>query len=176
MSAIIRERVTVDERDEFVVLLIGMRINRWWKVHKWLPVALSMRRMVRQLGALRSSTGYLGGEYRTVGNPIVFVQYWRSYDHLEAYASNRELAHLPMWAWFFKAIALGGDVGIYHEAYRIAPGNYESVYLNMPRFGLGRVFPLVPAARGLRSSRSRMDKLRPATGEPAKPRPANEPA
>lgn len=177
MSSVIRERVTVDEREEFVVLLIGMRINRWWKLHRWLPVALSMRRMVKQLGQLPRDSGYLGGEYRTVGNPIIFVQYWRSYDRLEAYASNKDLAHLPMWGWFFKAIALGGDVGIYHEAYRIAPGNYESVYLNMPPFGLGRVFPRVPAARGLKSSRGRMDKLRESEKATcARPEPAEEPA
>jgi hypothetical protein len=27
---------------EFVVFLIGMRINRYWKLHKWLPVATAM--------------------------------------------------------------------------------------------------------------------------------------
>ncbi|NUO76913.1 MAG: DUF4188 domain-containing protein [Lysobacter sp.] len=172
MAKILHERMTVDEREEFVVLLIGMRINRWWKVHKWLPVAWSMRRMVRQLGSMPGDTGYLGGEYRSVGNPIVFVQYWRSYDRLEAYAANRELAHQPMWGWFFKTIALKGDVGIYHEAYRIAPGNYESVYLNMPPFGLGRIFDLVPAARGMKTSRGRMDKLRePSHAAAAEPAP-----
>lgn len=27
------------DSDQFVVFLIGMRINRPWKVHKWVPVA-----------------------------------------------------------------------------------------------------------------------------------------
>lgn len=34
---------------EFVVFLIGMRINKPWKVHKWLPVAMAMPRMLKQL-------------------------------------------------------------------------------------------------------------------------------
>lgn len=158
MNRIIRRRVTVDVREEFVVLLIGMRINKLWKVHRWLPVALSMRTMVAQLGKLRSDIGYLGGEYGTVGNPIVFIQYWRSYDCLERYASHEGLHHRKTWKWFFRKIALNGDVGIYHEAYRISPGNYECVYLNMPQFGLGRLFPLVEADKGFVSSRGRMEK------------------
>jgi hypothetical protein len=30
-------------------------------------------------------------------------------------------------------------VGIWHETYEIAPGQYENVYVNMPKFGLGKV-------------------------------------
>lgn len=159
-SPVLQQRLTVDTEHEFVVLLIGMRINRWWKVHKWFPVAWAMRTMVKQLSASPEATGYLGGEYGTVGNPIVFVQYWRSYDDLERYAADAALHHRERWGWFFRRIGLNGDVGIYHEAYRIAPGNYECVYLNMPPFGLGRRFPLVPATKGFSSSRGRMDKLR----------------
>ena len=37
---ILTERVTAKvDQDEFVVFLIGMRVNKPWKVHKWLPVA-----------------------------------------------------------------------------------------------------------------------------------------
>jgi hypothetical protein len=165
MNPIIRKRVTVDVDEEFVVLLIGMRINKLWKIHRWLPVAWSMRRMVTQLGNLGAETGYLGGEYRTAGNPFVFVQYWRSYDSLERYASHEALHHRRTWAWFFRKIALNGDVGIYHETYRITPGNYECVYLNMPPFGLGRIFPLVGADGGFRSSRGRMEKWRAAADD-----------
>ncbi|WP_266168841.1 DUF4188 domain-containing protein [Dyella subtropica] len=177
MKPIIKQRVTVDVEDEFVVLLIGMRINYLWKIHKWLPVALAMRKMVMQLGKMPdSATGYLGGEYRTAGNPIIFVQYWRSYEALEKYASNAALAHVSAWGRFFKKIALGGDVGIYHEAYRIAPGNYECVYLNMPEFGLGRIFPLVPAERGLKTSRGRMNKKEAAERHVAEAKQAEESA
>jgi hypothetical protein len=81
--------------------------------------------------------GLLGARTQ-VGFPnITLVQYWRSYEALEAYASARDRAHLPAWAAFNKAIGSNGDVGIWHETYRIAPGQYENVYNNMPAFGLG---------------------------------------
>ena len=46
MSNVRAERVTAEIGDEVVVFLIGMRINKLWKVHKWLPVARAMGRMV----------------------------------------------------------------------------------------------------------------------------------
>jgi len=42
-------RFTAKLDDEFVVFLIGMRINRPWKVREWLPVAVAMPKMLRWL-------------------------------------------------------------------------------------------------------------------------------
>ena len=44
-----RERLTANLEGDFVVFLIGMRINNPWKVHKWLPVATAMPRMIKEL-------------------------------------------------------------------------------------------------------------------------------
>src|SRR3954453_1074264 len=41
-------RFTAEIEGDFVVFLIGMRINKFWKLHKWLPVALAMPPMQRQ--------------------------------------------------------------------------------------------------------------------------------
>lgn len=38
MAEIHKERMTVKIEGDFVVFLIGMRINKPWKLHKWLPV------------------------------------------------------------------------------------------------------------------------------------------
>ncbi|MFB3104875.1 MAG: monooxygenase family protein, partial [Pseudomonadales bacterium] len=47
-NAIVTERVTANvTEDEFVIFLIGMRINKLWKVHRWWPVARAMGRMLR---------------------------------------------------------------------------------------------------------------------------------
>lgn len=43
------------------------------------------------------------------------VQYWRSFEHLERFARNPELAHLPAWKRFNRAVGGSGDVGIWHE-------------------------------------------------------------
>ena len=146
---IVSQRMTGRIEGEFVVFLIGMRINRWWKVHKWLPVARAMPRMIAEL-ATKPELGFLGAEVWP-GRTILVLQYWRSMDHLFAYAKNRDAQHLPAWRAFNKRVGTGGDVGIWHETYRVRAGDYESVYVNMPRFGLGKVGELV-AATGKREN------------------------
>ena len=49
MAKVLAKRMTAEVEGEFVVFLIGMRINAFWKIHKWLPVALAMPRMLREL-------------------------------------------------------------------------------------------------------------------------------
>ena len=44
-----RERATATMDGEFVVFLIGMRINRPLMVHRWLPVVTAMGRMLGEL-------------------------------------------------------------------------------------------------------------------------------
>ena len=154
MKRIVTERVTARIDGEVVVFLIGMRINRLWKIHKWWPVAAAMPRMLRELAADRAS-GFLGVE-SWLGNPTIMVQYWRSFDDLERYAKDAARLHRPAWAAFNRAIAGNGDVGIWHEAYRVRPGDYECVYNNMPPFGLARATQTVPAQGRLESARGRM--------------------
>jgi hypothetical protein len=49
---LITERVTAKvDSDELTVFLIGMRINRPWKIHRWLPVARAMGQMIQELYA-----------------------------------------------------------------------------------------------------------------------------
>jgi hypothetical protein len=87
---------------------------------------------------------------------IMVVQYWRSFEHLEAYARAREHAHLPAWQAFNRAVASNGDVGIWHETYLISPGRHESVYNNMPPFGLGAAGKLVSAVGARQEARARI--------------------
>ena len=154
MPDIIRERMTAHVDDEFVVFLIGMRINRMWKVHKWLPVVMAMPPMLRELQA-DSESGLLG--FRSwLGNPNIFVQYWRSFEHLERYAKDAAHAHRPAWAMFNRTMASNGDVGIWHETYRVRPGDFECVYNNMPPFGLALATRQVPATGHRESAAGRM--------------------
>ena len=154
MAQIRAERVTAQIDDEIVVFLIGMRINRLWKVHKWLPVARALGLMERQLKA-NPDSGLLGIE-RWLGNPSIMVQYWRSFEHLENYATDKNQSHQPAWAAFNQAVGSSGDVGIWHETYRVRPGDYECVYNNMPLFGLAKATRVVPATGARRFARGRM--------------------
>ena len=162
MKAVIPERMTVDRTEGVVVFLIGMRINRWWKIHKWLPVMFAMPRMLRELRA-NPRSGYLGGSLL----PGMSVQYWSSLEALLAYAADRKGEHFPAWASFYKKIGTGGDVGIWHETYMVPAGGFEAVYVNVPPTGLGRFAPLV-SARGQRArARTRLAAAPQGTPLPA---------
>jgi hypothetical protein len=52
---------------------------------------------------------------------------------------------LPGWRAFNRLVGTRGDVGIWHETYRVRPGDYENVYVNMVPFGLGKVGELLEA-------------------------------
>jgi len=149
MANIIAQRMMAQIDGEVVVFLIGMRVNRLWKIHKWLPVALAMPRMLRELGA-HPDSGFLGF-HQWFGNPTIALQYWRSFDHLERYAKDAQRPHRSAWAAFNRAVASSGDVGIWHETYRIRPGDFECIYNNMPLFGLARATKSI-AAHGRRES------------------------
>lgn len=149
-----RERLLANLEGSFVVFLIGMRINTLWKVHKWWPAAMAMPRMLKELQD-KPELGLLGGEMWG-GRTTIMVQYWRSTDHLFAYAKNREAQHLPAWQAFNRAVGTGGDVGVWHETYVVSPGQYENIYVNMPPFGLGKAGALSSATAGLQSAEARL--------------------
>jgi hypothetical protein len=113
-----------------------------------------MPRMLREL-ANDPDSGFLGVE-TWFGNPTIALQYWRSFEHLERYAKDAARLHRPAWAAFNRAVASNDDVGIWHETYRVRPGDYECVYNNMPAFGLARATRAVPARGRLESARGRM--------------------
>lgn len=137
-------RLTSRMEGEYVVFLIGMRMNAWWKIWKWLPIAFGMQRMLRELTA-HPELGFLGGE-SWGGRTTLLVSYWRSKEQLLAFASRPSSTHLPAWRAFYRALGSRADVGIWHETYVVAPGAYENVYVNMPAFGLGKVGRLVEAS------------------------------
>jgi hypothetical protein len=151
---VIKDRMCAELEGEAVVFLIGMRINKPWKIHKWLPVLLAMPRMIRELEQ-KPELGYLS-HHLWLGRTILTLQYWKSVEHLNAYAKNRNAAHLPAWAAFNRAIGKSGDVGVWHETYRVQQGSFETVYVNMPPFGLAKATKAVPASGRRESAQGRM--------------------
>jgi len=135
MGQVAAARMSAQIEGDFVVFLIGMRINKWWKVP------------IEQSGCL---------ETRLI-SPGMTVQYWRSFDHLEAFARDENGLHMPAWQRFNKAAKKArGDVGIWHETFLIEAGSYETLYSGMPQQGLGRAGRLVPATGSMNSARSRV--------------------
>jgi hypothetical protein len=158
MADLRNERLCAEMDGEFAVFLIGMRINQPWNLKACLPVFMAMPRMLRELSE-RPELGLL--HYRQhFGFPnVMLIQYWRSVELLNAYAKAREHAHLPAWRAFNKAIGTSGAVGIWHETYKAGPGTYETVYANMPPYGLGRAGTLRPATGAREGAEGRLSAL-----------------
>ena len=82
----------------------------------------------------RPDKGLLGYH---MGFPAI-VQYWRSFDHLEAFANDADDPHVAVWRNYWKRVGTSSRTGIWHETYLVRAGEYEAIYGNMPPFGLGK--------------------------------------
>jgi Domain of unknown function (DUF4188) len=154
MTDLLAGRITHDHDGGVVVFLIGMRINRFRAVRDWLPVARAMPRMLRELTA-DPALGLLGAWPAEQG-PRAFsvVQYWRDAESLLAYATASDHTHRPAWTAFNRsARESGGAVGIWHETFVVPAGGHESLYVDLPRRGLGQAFEGI-AATGRRATAS----------------------
>jgi hypothetical protein len=129
--------------DGTVVFLIGMRINKWWLPHKWLPAFFAMVPMLTELYKNKERFGFLDAK-TWVARTVIVVQYWRSLDELLDYARNAGAEHHPAWKRFNRVVGNNGAVGIYHEAYVLRPAEIHTVYRNMPLFGLGKATTSAP--------------------------------
>ena len=151
MKTINEGRFTADiDGDEVVVFLIGMRVNRPWKIRTWLPVARAMPKMLKYLDE-HPEKGLLG--YRQ--GPSLIVQYWRSFDHLERFARDADDPHLEPWRRFVREVGNSGDVGIWHETFRVKVSDIETIYTNMPTSGLAKFTggPVPVATKGNSAAR-----------------------
>jgi hypothetical protein len=121
---------------DFVVFLIGARFNS----------KLQFARTVLDLGGRRGmkymldylvahpEKGLLAYEF---GFPTI-VQYWRSFDHLEAFARDTDDPHVDAWRNYWRRVGRSPRSGIWHETYLVRAGEYEAIYGNMPPHGLGK--------------------------------------
>lgn len=170
--------MTADPDTDFVVFLIGMRINRWRQVRRWLPVFLAMTPMIREMLSDPAS-GCLSARTFFSGRTVLTVQYWASTEQLLAYAHDAQAKHLPAWRAFNRNAARSGAVGIFHETYPVAGGGAmrlpirhggsETLYRSMPPFGLAA------ATGSLRPRRAPRPEPRHPGGSLSEPRGATRP-
>ncbi|MFE3635655.1 DUF4188 domain-containing protein [Streptomyces cellostaticus] len=154
----VRGRTTAAADGDVVVLLIGMRINHFWAVHQWFPVMLSMIRMLAEL-ARDPGRGLLGRVLLTASPRTYYVvQYWESREKLYAYAASPDMFHHRAWTAVNGKERQGrvrGHVGLWHETYIAPEGSHESIYFDMPAFGLAKAHGQVPLERRGRSAEDR---------------------
>lgn len=167
MAKVVPGRYTAQMDGPFVVFIIGMRVNRLWAIHKWLPVFRAMGPMMRELYTNRE-IGFLDGSVHLSWRGVSLIQYWRSFEELEHYARHGD-NHLKAWRNFNRSIGTDGTVGIYHETYMVQQGQHESVYNNMPIFGLAKAGHHIPATGRKETASRRLGR----DSEPAVPTPPN---
>jgi hypothetical protein len=139
-NAVNEGRWTAEIEGDFVVFLIGARFSKWkpWQSFGDLGGKTGMKHMLDYLTA-HPEKGLLGYQ---MGLPVI-VQYWRSFDHLEAFAKDTSDPHLEPWRQFWRRVGKSGRTGIWHETYLVRAGEYEAIYGNMPPFGLGKASRVV---------------------------------
>ena len=148
-------RWTAQIDGDFVVFLIGAEIRDPEQSAPAIELLLAMIDMLAELEQ-DGTKGLLGYQrFGEIGG--VIVQYWRSFEALEAYAKNPDAKHAPVWkAWN----RLGEDdtagSGIWHETYQVSAGGYEAIYQNMPATGLQRAGTAVPVTSNSASARQRI--------------------
>lgn len=149
-------RYTNQPVDAAVVFLIGMRFNAIHRPDRWAPVFTAMPKMLKYL-AQRPEVGMMAYDL-WFGRTTLALTYWRSVQHLQDFASDREAPHLEPWRAFMRRVGDDGTVGIWHETYEISPGSHETVYANMPAFGLGKAVGVRPVGAGTTTARRRMQE------------------
>jgi Domain of unknown function (DUF4188) len=157
MSKVVPGRFSAQIDESFVVFLIGMRVNNIWAVNKWLPTAQAMSPMLNTLH-LYPDKGFLGQEsfFRLFPLCTIMTTYWKSFEHLEYFARNTDDPHLEPWREFNRSIGNDGSVGIWHETYLVQAGQSESIYVNMPVFGLAAATKHVPIVSRKETARQRV--------------------
>jgi hypothetical protein len=148
-------RMTVDIEGDFVVFLIGARFSKLQFVRSFVDLGgrRGMKHMLDHLVA-HPEKGLLAYE---LGIPTI-VQYWRSFEHLEAFAKGTDDPHVDVWREYWRRVGRTGRTGVWHETYLVKAGQYEAVYGNMPPRGLGKAGRLHPVSESS-TARARLGAL-----------------
>ncbi len=131
MVQVVPGRFTARTDEPFVVFIIGLRVNRFFDLRKWLPTAMAMSPMLKELYQ-HPEKGFLDAQTFLYWRGIALVQYWRSFEDLECFAKDPDDPHMPAWQRFNQEARKSGSVGIFHETYLVELGAYEAIYANMP--------------------------------------------
>jgi Domain of unknown function (DUF4188) len=146
MVTINQGRWTAEIEGDFVVFLIGARLSKLHLLRSIIDLG-GRRGMKHMLDYLveHPDKGLLGYQ---LGLPTI-VQYWRSFEQLEAFAKDKDDPHLEVWRSYMKRVGKSTRTGIWHETYLVRAGEYEALYGNMPTYGLAAASTAVPVAESV---------------------------
>ena len=135
-------RQTAEIDGDFVVFIIGAGISPLHPIRSMRDLG-GMRGMMYMLKHL-STKPDKGLLHYEMPNPFYIVQYWRSFDHLEAFARDEDDPHSKAWRKYWKRVGKDNRSPIWHETYLVRAGEYEAIYANCKPRGLALAGQLVP--------------------------------
>jgi hypothetical protein len=143
-------RITVDlsPYPDLVVIYLGMRVNAPRGVRTLLSYWPKIKASVK--AAPNGLLLHENLQYSLLPPHFGMRQYWRDFDSLERWAHD-----LPHKAWWRDYLRDRGGTGFWHETY-FRDGAVESVFIDMPPYGLTKFGAAEPARGSLFSARRRL--------------------
>ena len=154
--------------EPFAVFLFGMRLNHLRGLPRFLWGLGVLRRVLADLEA-HPARGFVAGHVYRSGRTLLAVQYWESFEALDAYARDHALPHRRAWQRYLRVALDDPAMGLWHETYLVEPGRWEGVYVNMPPWGLGATGDLLEMRTTRGSARDRLHQRH--RGRPDQPPP-----
>ncbi len=150
-----------EKSDSICVFMVGARFNGPFPSNGYKWVGEAFIEMIRELES-NPSLGCLNVEYLASQNPeinqLISLQYWKSSAHVINFARASGSKHSNSWSKLMSLNAIDPRIGYWHELYEIPKSSIESIYINMPTRGLGKIGNLIPAKGIEKTARGRLRK------------------
>ncbi|MGQ5516902.1 monooxygenase family protein [Halococcus saccharolyticus] len=144
MAPIVRERMAAEMDEGFVIYINGMRLNTLRALPHWLVANWKVAKMFRELEADPDS-GFLGYTPIFLGlRKGAAMQYWRSLEDLQRFATDPNGSHIPAWKWYNETADPDGGLGFWAELYVVDGDSFETFFRNVPPIGVGKFARMVP--------------------------------
>ena len=154
MAPINPGRYTANTEGDFVVFLIGMRINRPLRIRKWWPVFVAMPKMIRELEA-HPEKGMLHAEFALIRSSLAYVSTGAA---SSTWRASRAIRTTPICRPGRSSTAPSGPRATSASGTRPTgsrAGECEAIYGNMPAWGLAEAFERVPVGSTVGQSAAR---------------------
>jgi Domain of unknown function (DUF4188) len=130
--------------DGFVIYINGMRLNKLRALPHWLLANWKVAKMFRELEADPDS-GFLGYTPIFLGlRKGAAMQYWRSLEDLQRFATDPDGSHVPAWRWYNEKVDPDRGLGFWAQLYVIDADSFETFFRNVPSIGVGKFATMVP--------------------------------
>lgn len=72
------------------------------------------------------------------------MQYWRSLEDLQRFATDPNGSHVPVWKWYNEEVDSDEGLGFWAELYIIDDDSFKTFFRNVPPTGVGKFARMIP--------------------------------